>query len=62
MSTLLGSTITDLRKHYIQPLLKNLLSSVVVQVGTNDANQEVASADEILHALLDFKEEVEKNI
>ena len=46
VSVLLGSTIADLREHYIQPLLKIRLSSVVVQVGTNDANQEVANADE----------------
>jgi len=57
-----GCTIADLREHYIQPLLKKRPSSVIIHAGTNDASQEGANADEILHALLDLKAEVEKNI
>ena len=57
-----GSTIADLRQHYIQPLLKKRPSSVIIHAGTNDASEEGANADEILHALLDLKAEVEKNI
>jgi len=57
-----GCTIADLREHYIQPLLKKRPSSVIFHAGTNDASQEGANADEILHALLDLKAEVEKNI
>ena len=57
-----GSSLVDLRKHYIQLLLKKRPSSIIIHDGTNDASQEGANADEILHALLDLKAEVEKNI
>ena len=57
-----GSTIADLREHYIQPLLKKRPSPIIIHAGTNDASQEGANADEILHALLHLKAEVEKNI
>ena len=57
-----GSTIADLREHYIQPLLKKRPSSVIIHAGTNDASQEGANADKILDALLDLKTEIEKNI
>ena len=57
-----GSTIADLRKHYIQSLLKKRPSSIIIHAGTNDASEEGANADKILHALLDLKAEVEKNI
>ena len=42
--------------------MKKRPSSVIIHDGTNDASQEGANADEILHALLDLKAEVEKNI
>ena len=50
-----GSTIADLREHYIQPLLKKRPSAVIIHAGTNDASQEGVTADKILHALLDLK-------
>ena len=57
-----GLTIADLREHYIQLLLKKLPSSVIIHAGTSNASQEGANVDEILHALLDLKAEVDKNI
>ena len=57
-----GCTIADLREHYIQQLLKKRPPSLIIHAGTNDASQECDNAYEILHALLDLKAEVEKNI
>ena len=60
--TCAGSTIADLREHYIQPLLKKRPSTVTIHAGTNDASQEWANADNILETLLDLKVEIEKKI
>ena len=57
-----GSTIADLREHYIQQMLKKRPSPVIIHGSTNDEGHEGANDDEILHAQLDLKAEVEKNI
>ncbi len=57
-----GSTITDLQKFYMQPLLTKKPSKVILHVGTNDAVNKEATADKILDALLDLKKEIETTL
>ena len=54
-----GSTIDDLRKHYIHQLLEERPSTVIIHAVNNDASQGGANVNKILNAQLDRKVEIE---
>ena len=55
-----GSTINDLKLHYMIPLLRKRPSKVTIHIGTNDATKPGTSMDSVLNAMLDPKRHVEE--
>ena len=57
-----SSTIPDLHKHYMQPLISKKPSTVILHIGTNDANNKGATADKINDVILELKKEVDAKL
>ena len=57
-----GSTVADLKKFYMQPLVSKKPSHVVIHIGTNDAANKGSTTDSILSELLDIKKDIEAKL
>ena len=54
-----GSTISNLHRHYMQPLISKKSSTDVIHIGINEVGIKRDTADKIIDSLVELKKEIE---